>query len=88
MYSKEELEIVDYIENQSPQSVSNVKEEIEKIKEIVTNKYKKRKAINIKMLESDIEALKSKALQEGIPYQTLINSVIHKYITGQLKETT
>ena len=88
MYSKEELEIVNYIENQSPQSVSNVKEEIEKIKEIVTNKYKKRKAINIKMLESDIEALKSKALQEGIPYQTLINSVIHKYITGQLKETT
>ena len=50
----------------------------------VTTKYTKRKAINIKVLESDLEKLKSKALEEGMPYQTLLNSVLHMYITGQL----
>jgi len=84
MYDKEELEIVDYIEEQSPGSIPNLKSEIDIIKAAVTQKYTKRKAINIKVLESDLEKLKSKALEEGMPYQTLLNSVLHKYITGQL----
>ena len=86
MYDKEELEIVDYIENESPSSVSDLANKMDKIKSAVTTKYTKRKAINIKVLESDLEKLKSKALEEGMPYQTLLNSVIHKYITGQLVE--
>jgi len=84
MYSKEELEIVDYVEEHNPQSVDDMKEKIEKIKSAVTAKYNKRKAINIKVLESDLEKLKAKALEEGMPYQTLLNSVLHKYLTGQL----
>ena len=84
MYNKEELEIVDYIEEQNPRSVDNLAEKIEKIKTAVTAKYTKRKAINIKVLESDLERLKAKALEEGMPYQTLLNSVLHKYLTGQL----
>jgi len=84
MYDKEELEIVDYIEKQNPSSVPNLRSEIDMIKAAVTQKYTKRKAINIKVLESDLEKLKSKALEEGMPYQTLLNSVLHKYITGQL----
>ena len=84
MYNKEELEIVDYIEEQNPRSVDNLSEKIEKIKTAVTTKYTKRKAINIKVLESDLERLKAKALEEGMPYQTLLNSVLHKYLTGQL----
>ena len=84
MYTKEELEIVDYIENENPQSVPQLQTKMEKIKSAVTTKYTKRKAINIKVLESDLEKLKSKALEEGMPYQTLLNSVLHKYITGQL----
>jgi predicted DNA binding CopG/RHH family protein len=86
MYSQEELEIVDYIENQDHQSVPNVKNEMQAIKDAITKKYTKRKAINLKVLETDIEGFKAKALQEGMPYQTLINSVLHKYITGQLVE--
>ena len=86
MYTKEELDIVDYIENKNPKSVDNVKEKIEKIQAVVTDKYNKRKAINIKVLESDLERLKAKALEEGMPYQTLLNSVIHKYISGKLVE--
>ena len=84
MYSKEELEIVDYIEEQDPHSVDKLSEKIDKIKSAVNVKYTKRKAINIKVLESDLERLKAKALEEGMPYQTLLNSVLHKYITGQL----
>ena len=84
MYTKEELEIVDYIENQNPKSVSDAKIKMQQIKSAVTDKYTKRKAINIKVLESDLEKLKARALEEGMPYQTLLNSVIHKYITGQL----
>ena len=84
MYTDEELEIVDYIETQNPKSVDNMSEKLDKIKLAVTTKYTKRKAINLKVLESDIEGFKSKALEEGMPYQTLINSILHKYITGQL----
>ena len=84
MYTKEELEIVDYVEESNPRSVPNLHDKIDKIKSAVSAKYTKRKAINIKVLESDLEKLKSKALEEGMPYQTLLNSVLHKYITGQL----
>ncbi len=84
MYTKEELEIVNYIEEENPKSVPNLSDKIDKIKSAVTTKYTKRKAINIKVLESDLEKLKSKALEEGMPYQTLLNSVLHKYIIGQL----
>jgi predicted DNA binding CopG/RHH family protein len=84
MYDKEELEIVDYIEEENPKSVPNLSDKMDKIKSAVTVKYTKRKAINIKVLESDLEKLKSKALEEGMPYQILLNSVLHKYITGQL----
>lgn len=84
MYTKDEEEIVTYIETQNPKSVENVADKMSKIKSAVTTKYTKRKAINLKVLESDIERFKSKALEEGMPYQTLINSILHKYITGQL----
>ncbi len=84
MYTKDELEIVEYIESKNPKSTPNALEELSKIKLAVTQKYTKRKAINLKVLESDIERFRAKALEEGMGYQTLINSVLHKYITGQL----
>ena len=87
MYTKEELEIVEYIENGHPQSVSDKENKIQLIKKAVSEKYNKRKAINIKVLESDLERIKAMALQEGMPYQTLINSVLHKFVTHQYQET-
>ena len=84
MYTKDELEIVDYIEGSTPKSVPDAASKIDRIKSAVSRKYTKRKAINIKVLESDLEKLKAKALQEGMPYQTLLNSILHKYVTGQL----
>ncbi|WP_198262542.1 BrnA antitoxin family protein [sulfur-oxidizing endosymbiont of Gigantopelta aegis] len=86
MYTKDELAIVDYIESDKPQSVDHLEQKTQQLKSAAKAKYSKRKAINIKVLESDIERFKAKALSEGMPYQTLINSILHKYITGQLTE--
>ena len=52
--------------------------------ESIINAANKTKNINIRISAYDIEKVKQKSAEEGIPYQTLISSVIHKYITGKL----
>ncbi len=49
---------------------------------------KKNKSINIRISENDLEAIKLLAAKEGIPYQTLIGSLIHKYASGYLQSTS
>ena len=44
--------------------------------------------INIRLSSGDLQAIRTRALQEGIPYQTLISSVLHKYVSGTLQERT
>ncbi len=50
------------------------------------NTMKKNRKINIRISENDLLALQRRAAREGIPYQTLIGSVLHKYASGFLKE--
>lgn len=45
---------------------------------------KKNKNINIRISENDLEAIKLRAAREGMPYQTLIGSLIHKYASGYI----
>ena len=52
--------------------------------ESIINAANKTKNINIRISAYDIEKVKQRAAEEGIPYQTLISSIIHKYITGKL----
>lgn len=47
---------------------------------------KKDKRINIRLSGIDLEILQNKAVNQGLPYQTLISSLIHKYVSGQLVE--
>ena len=54
--------------------------------EIACNTLQKNKKINIRITENDLSALQRRAAREGIPYQTLIGSVLHKYASGFLKE--
>ena len=54
---------------------------------IARNTMKKNRKINIRISENDLSALQRRAAREGIPYQTLIGSVLHKYVSGYLKET-
>ncbi len=49
---------------------------------------KKARKINVRISESDLSALQRKAAREGIPYQTLIGSVLHKYASGLLKDVS
>ncbi|KQC12377.1 MAG: hypothetical protein APR63_11140 [Desulfuromonas sp. SDB] len=55
----------------------------EKIEKIIEN-AKKNKAISLRMTNFDLKKIKEKAKDEGIPYQTLITNILHKYITNQL----
>ncbi len=54
--------------------------------ESIITRAKKNKAISLRIAEYDLEKLKEKAEKDGIPYQTLITTVLHKYITNQLFE--
>ena len=55
-------------------------------KTIARNTMKKNRKINIRIAENDLSALRRRAAREGIPYQTLIGSVLHKFASGLLKE--
>ena len=54
--------------------------------QIARNTLKKNRKINIRISENDLAALQRRAAREGLPYQTLIGSVLHKYVSGFLKE--
>lgn len=83
-YTEEELELVNFMENAAPQSVANLNDEINQLKVSVKSKISKRKPINLRLLESDLELIKTEAIKEGIPYQTLISSILHRYVNGGL----
>ena len=52
--------------------------------EAIINAANKARNINIRISAYDIEKIKQRSAEEGIPYQTLISSIIHKYVTGKL----
>ena len=78
-YTKYEEEVLDYIENKGAKSIPNLQKEVARYRKIFKNHATKRKVINLRILESDLHKIRTKALAEGIPYQTLISSVIHKF---------
>lgn len=57
-----------------------------KIMEVAVETLKKNRNINIRITENDLISIKRIAAREGLPYQTLIGSVIHKYAAGYFKE--
>jgi predicted DNA binding CopG/RHH family protein len=85
IYDSEELELLDFIENEKPDSVPNMALEIQELKKSALQKLNKRKPVNLRLLETDLERLKTEAIRVGMPYQTLISSILHRYITGNLR---
>lgn len=83
---KYEKELVESIERGEWKSVDNLDEEKKRFARYARNTYKKNKRINIRISEWDLIRLKAKSLKEGIPYQTLVSSLIHKFVTGDLIE--
>ena len=63
------------------------KSELTKLKAAARSTAVKDKRVNIRLSSGDLSDIQIKALEEGVPYQTLIASVLHKYVTGRLTET-
>ena len=82
----EERDLVESIERGEWTSVKNLKAEIRKHQEYARNTLRKDKRVNIRISARDLEALQSKAVEDGIPYQTLMASVLHRFVAGRLKE--
>ncbi|MCK5070454.1 MAG: antitoxin [Desulfocapsa sp.] len=85
-FTKEEKALLESYDRDEWQSVKNKKNEISRYQQIAKNTFKKNSRINIRMSSKDIHAMQLKALEEGIPYQTLITSVLHKFLSGKLAE--
>ena len=83
--SKEEKKLLDSVE--SGDFVSTLtKTRKEELEAVATNTFKKDKRINIRLSNRDLIAVQSRASEEGIPYQTLVSSIIHKYVSGSLRD--
>jgi len=83
--SKEEKDILESYENDEWVSVSKPSD-IARYKVAAKATFKKDKRVNIRISELDLELLQERALIEGLPYQTLMSSVLHKYVTGRFAE--
>ncbi len=84
--TSEEKDILDSFEKGQWQPVKNRKREVKRLQQYARNTLQKDKRINIRMSSKDLDGVRVIATQQGIPYQTLISSVIHKYVAGYLKE--
>jgi predicted DNA binding CopG/RHH family protein len=83
---QDELELLAAYENDEWKSVKSVGEQVGQYRAYARNTFRKDKRVNIRISEKDLIDLQKRALVEGIPYQTLISSVLHKYISGVLSE--
>jgi predicted DNA binding CopG/RHH family protein len=81
----EERELLESINNDEWSSVEDVDAFKKHLRETAENTMRKDHRMNIRIAKSDLDSLKAKALEEGIPYQTFVTSILHKYVTGKLK---
>ncbi len=80
----EEKEILEAFESGRLKRVKNADKEIEEHRVVAEETFKKDARINIRLSSRDLRALQARVLKEGIPYQTLVSSVLHKFVDGQL----
>lgn len=83
---QEEQNLMESLERGEWKSVKNLKQEIRKHRQYARNTLRKDKRVNIRISSRDLEALQTKAVENGIPYQTLMGSVLHRYVSGRLVE--
>jgi predicted DNA binding CopG/RHH family protein len=79
---KEEKELLDSFEKGEWKSRSNLAERKKELGDYARATIRKDKRVNIRISERDLKELQRIALREGLPYQTLISSILHKYING------
>ena len=83
---KEEKELIESIERGEWKPVGDAEALKKKLRTAARKTMLKDQRMNIRMAKRDIESLKAKAMEEGMPYQSLVSSILHKYVTGRLRE--
>jgi len=83
--SKEEKDLSGSVERGEWKSVSHFENEKKNAMLAARSTLKKNKRVNIRISQSDLEYLQRRAFEEGIPYQTLMTSVLHRFAHGRLK---
>jgi predicted DNA binding CopG/RHH family protein len=84
--TKEEQDILSSFEKTEWESISELEARKQYYQTIASNTHLKNKRVNIRLSEKILNELKAKSLEEGIPYQTLIASILHKFTSGKLTE--
>lgn len=82
----EEKELLESHEGDEWETVSNLKSEADRYRSYASATFRKDRRVNIRISRKDLAAVQKRALEEGIPYQTLIASILHKYVSGRLTE--
>ena len=82
---KTEHELIQSIERGEWREIDDVASAVAEARQIATATLVKSERMNIRISSADLNALKATAIKEGLPYQTLVSSVLHKYVTGQLQ---
>ena len=82
-----EQEILASFERGEWKPIRNQKGEIARLRAAAEATLLKNKRVNIRISSRDLEGLQAKAAEEGVPYQTLMASVLHKFVSGRLVET-
>lgn len=82
--NKDEKELLDSYEKGEWKSAP--KSELKRYIEAARVTFQKDKRLNIRISTKDLLGIQKKALEEGIPYQTLASSILHKYVTGRIME--
>jgi predicted DNA binding CopG/RHH family protein len=83
---EEELQILRDFERGEFKSIKNFREEKRQLEAAAGKTLQKDKRLNIRLSARDLEKLQKRAATEGLSYQTLIASTLHKFVTGQLKK--
>lgn len=82
----EEREILEAFERGETVPVPDMEDKITEYQEAARVFLRKEQRVNIRITNQDLFALKEMAFEDGIPYQTLMSSILHKYVTGRLIE--
>ena len=81
---QEEEDLMKSLEDNEWKTVKDLEQEKKVAITAARNTLKKDKRINLRLTQKDYQQIQIKAIEEGIPYQTLISSLVHKYLNGSL----
>lgn len=81
-----EKELLESVERDDWRTIPGLEGEAKRYRDYARASLRKDRRVNIRISERDLIRIQKKAVEEGIPYQTLMSSVLHKFVSGRLKE--